>query len=563
MKTTLLSALIGVSVAQASTIAERNTWLVPGINVAGLEAPKEGDWGPKLTEEMFAATAAKGFKSVRIPIKWSNHADSVAPYTIDPVFMQRIDTVVSWAQKHGLVAIVNVHHYDSLFVNPTAHEARFLALWKQISEHYQSKSDSVFFEILNEPHDSLTSARWNTLFPKALNVIRASSPQRAVLVGTSDWGGPSGLSSLVLPKDSNLIATFHYYSPMTFTHQGASWVSGGDSWIGTRWLGNDLEKMQIDRDLRSAKAWSQQTGVPVHMGEFGAYGLHAQNADRQKWMAQVARQAEQNGFSWNYWELYQGFGIYDVQRKAWNDSLAGALLAKDYSILKYDSTFGGANILRNGDFALGNQNWTSGVWDPSGAATFDYSGGQFGVHVTKASNQNWQIQLQQSGVNLQAGHTYVLVYKAKGSRGSKLSLGIIGGADVNYAYYAGQGAWSPDTAWQGQMLSFKMPVDNPNALVSFNLGEAIGDVQIDDLGLYDQGLSTPVMTKPWSGVYELKKSAPVELRLFNAGGGLQSIKSLGIQEAGTYALPAVDQGPKVLYGEIYANQEMIWSGRLR
>lgn len=563
MQKAVWAALVGLSVSSASTIAEKNLWLWPGVNIAGLEAPKEGDWGPPLTEELFSASAAKGFKGVRLPIKWSNHADTAAPYTIDPVFLRRIDTVLSWSRKHGLTTIVNMHHYDEMFTDPVRHQARFLAIWKQISEHYQSQSDSVFFEILNEPHDSLTSARWNALIPQALSVIRASNPTRPVLVGTADWGGPSGLSSLQLPADTNLIATFHYYAPMNFTHQGASWVDGGTSWIGTRWLGTDLEKMQVDRDLRTAAQWSKATGVPVNMGEFGAYGLKALNSDRQKWTAQVARQAEYYGMSWNYWELYQGFGIYDVQRHAWNDSLAaGALLATDRQILQYDSSFGGQNMLLNGDFAAGNSHWTSGVWDASGAASFDFSSGQFGVQVTKVPTQNWQVQLQQGGLNLQAGHSYVLSYKAKGSKGSLLSLGIIGGADVNYAYYAGQGAWSPDSNWQSQLLTFKMSVSNPNSALSFNLGGALGSVQMDDIALYDQGASTPVAPIQ-DGAFQLNHDGAVELRLYDLGGRLWQNKSLGFLKAGRYALPELSESTAPVLGEIYSGKQLLWSGRLR
>ena len=46
-----------------------------GINLGNaLEAPNEGDWGVVLQPDYFKAIAQAGFNSVRIPIRWSNHA---------------------------------------------------------------------------------------------------------------------------------------------------------------------------------------------------------------------------------------------------------------------------------------------------------------------------------------------------------------------------------------------------------------------------------------------------------------------------------------------------------
>lgn len=532
----LLSTCL-VSLSYAATISDKNMWLWPGVNVSGMEAPKEGDWGPRLTEDLFQASASKGFKGVRLPIKWSAHADTAAPYTVDPAFFARVDTVLGWARKHGLTSIVNMHHYDELFVDPARHTARFLAIWKQIAERYQSQSDSVFFEILNEPHDSLNATRWNALFPQALSVIRSSNPTRAVLIGTSDWGGPSSLSDLELPNDDNLIATFHYYSPMAFTHQGASWVSGANAWNGTRWTGSDLEKMQIANDLRAVANWSKAHNRPVNMGEFGSYGLHAQPADRQAWTAQVARQAEEFGLSWNYWELYLGFGIYDAAKKTWNENLTtGALLSSDKSILKFDTTFGGINLIKNGDFSNGKNFWSSGVWDAAGAATFDFAQGNCAANVSAVTPQPWNIQVMQSGFALEAGHQYVLSYRVKGS-GAQISVGIGGGADVKYANYASQSTLTPDSIWTRQILVFKAPVSNPASVLSFNLGSKVGVLQIDDIGIYDQGAVTATANTPSAIGFQMSREGEVWLNRFDLSGQRLGTQSLGILKAGFHLLP--------------------------
>src|SRR5271168_1511713 len=77
-----------------------------GINLANaLEAPSEGLWGVTLKEEYFEAIKNSGFSSVRVPICWSAHAPTEAPYTIDPAFFERIDWVVAQAKKNRLQVI--------------------------------------------------------------------------------------------------------------------------------------------------------------------------------------------------------------------------------------------------------------------------------------------------------------------------------------------------------------------------------------------------------------------------------------------------------------------------
>src|SRR5688572_12063423 len=86
-----------------------------GVNLGNaLEAPREGAWGFSLKAEYFALIKQAGFASVRIPVRWSAHAKSEPPHTIDPDFFSRVDWALNQAAKNDLVAIVNVHHYDEL-----------------------------------------------------------------------------------------------------------------------------------------------------------------------------------------------------------------------------------------------------------------------------------------------------------------------------------------------------------------------------------------------------------------------------------------------------------------
>jgi endoglucanase len=156
------------------------------------------------------------------------------PYAIDPMFSSRVDWVINQALSRDLATVINVHHYDEMYKDPVEHLPRLVSLWKQIARHYRGYPDRLYFELLNEPFDQLTDERWQAVFSELLRAVRETNPTRMVIVGPAYWNGFSHLEQLRLPEeDRRLIATFYYYSPFQFTHQGASWVSGSDAWKGT------------------------------------------------------------------------------------------------------------------------------------------------------------------------------------------------------------------------------------------------------------------------------------------------------------------------------------------
>lgn len=300
-----------------------------GVNLGNaLEAPREGEWGVTLQPEFFEAIQKAGFQSVRVPIRWSAHAALQPPYSIREEFFRRVDWVLDQALARNLAVVIVLHHYEEMAREPDAHAPRLIALWRQIAERYRERPDLVAFELLNEPNRALTDERWNRLVPQLLAAVRQSNPRRVVIVGPANWNHVTHLERLRLPDDPHLIATFHYYEPFRFTHQGAEWVSGSQAWLGTRWEGTEAEVAAIRRHFDLAAEWGRTHRRPIYLGEFGAYSK-AEMPSRVRWTATVAREAERRGFATAYWEFCAGFGVYDLQAKAWREPLLRALLARD------------------------------------------------------------------------------------------------------------------------------------------------------------------------------------------------------------------------------------------
>jgi len=331
-----------------------------GVNLGNaLEAPREeGEWGMVLEEEYFQIIAQAGLNTVRVPIRWSAHASTEAPYTVDDKFFQRIDWVIENGLKQGLNVIINMHHYDEIFVHPDPHKERFVAIWRQIATRYRNMPDTLFYEPLNEPHDALTADAWNDLLAEVIPAIRQVDGVHTLVIGGADWGGIQSLTKLKLPEgEENVICTFHYYEPFLFTHQGAEWVGKEYGTVGVQWPGppatplvpnqeaqaigwihkwfqdyntqparyNPCSPGEIARQFDWAVQWGKNLGKPLFLGEFGAYST-ADMQSRANWTAVVRQEAEARGFPWAYWEFGAGFGVYDRATRQWREPLLRALI---------------------------------------------------------------------------------------------------------------------------------------------------------------------------------------------------------------------------------------------
>lgn len=290
---------------------------------SALEAPNEGEWGYTIRAVDMQRIADAGFDTVRIPIKWSAHTENVPPYTIDRSFMARIDDVLTAALMADLQVIINVHHYDELNAKLTPHKERLYAMWDQIAYHYQDVGDRLIFEVLNEPHSKMTFEEVDTVNRRVLDRIRQVSPDRWVIYATGQWANPIGLYKSKPYLAPRTILSFHYYGPFEFTHQGATWTEKPYP-IGVSW-GTPEQYATIEKDFATVRAKMAPYGLPIFLGEFGAYDP-APAFERAKWTEHVRKTAEANGFSWCHWSYTSGFEVFSKKDQAWIPEMKDALI---------------------------------------------------------------------------------------------------------------------------------------------------------------------------------------------------------------------------------------------
>ncbi len=320
-----------------------------GVNFGNRwEVPPPFSWQIPYSTEDVDLAAAQGFDHIRIPIAWHHYITRKnGLIEISPKLTDEIDPIISRALEKGLHVIIDWHHFDALTSDPDAYQLRFVDGWKAIANRYADRPDSLWFELINEPKDSLTTERLNLLQAHAIEAIRRIAPERTLIVTTGEWGSIRELPKLRLPaEDDNLIVTVHNYEPFNFTHQGASWT-GMKALKHVRYPGppetplavpdslknrgdivsfikdyNTLEGSENPSSLAAitplfdkAAKWSGETGRPVHLGEFGVVTT-ADPEDRVRYISDVRVLAEERGIPWTLWDWKAGFAYWDEDTKS-------------------------------------------------------------------------------------------------------------------------------------------------------------------------------------------------------------------------------------------------------
>ncbi len=474
----LIFILTPLTIRSQTKAHEINQKLGRGVNIGNcFEAPNEGEWGVTWKPEYFEIISGLGFNSVRVPVRWepASRSSATAPYTITTNFFNRLDQIVNSALKNKLMIIINMHHHDELFKNPDANLERFKSMWRQIATHYKNYSDSLVFELLNEPNGNLTAEKWNTFLREGIKTVREINPGRTIEIGTPNWGGINGLSDLSWPDSGNLILTIHYYNPFQFTHQGATWTgSDTQSWLGTTWDNSEAERNVIINEFKAVKEFSDNKNIPVNIGEFGSYNP-ADIDSRERWTTFCSRFFEESGYSWNYWEFCSGFGFYDPVKKILNDKLVRALLKNSMPpanpVTKkqiYSNNFSGGTA----GISLSTQQ--------GGAGTAKIENGAYRVSITAPGTESWHVQANIVNIKFEKGKTYLIEYDAWSENDRSITVG----AAMNKSPWTGYSSFQAILAKQKQSFSHMFRMNNVTdnaARVSFDIGKSTDDIFIDNI----------------------------------------------------------------------------------
>ncbi|WP_227835310.1 glycoside hydrolase family 5 protein [Clostridioides sp. ES-S-0010-02] len=299
-----------------------------GINIGNaLESPKNFPWDVKMSNKYFDDIKMAGFDTVRIPVRFSDYTSDSNDYKIDEEFFKKIDGHIKYALDKELVVVLDLHHFEDIMKEPQTNKEKFLKIWQQIANRYQKYDKKLVFELLNEPKESLSPQLLNEYFKEAINIIRKTNPKRTIIVGPYNYYQIDYLKDLNIPKNSNIVVSFHYYEPNDFAFQGNIYHKGFENLSNITWEGTNEQLEYLKKRFDTVEKWANKNNVKVLLGEFGIT-KEAPEASRVAWIKAVREEAEKRNFSWAYWELASGFGIYNQVEGTWDEEILNALVGK-------------------------------------------------------------------------------------------------------------------------------------------------------------------------------------------------------------------------------------------
>ena len=325
----------------------------------------ETNWGnPKTTKSMIDAIAAKGFTTLRVPVRWDDHYSDSSKYIISAEYMDRVETVVNYGLANGMYVILNVHHNDLQTAVSSSTSAQnkiseeLAAIWKQIGTRFKDYGDKLIFEVNNEPR---CGEDWtgNASYYKCVNANNEAA--RAAIRAT---GGNNAKRLIMLPTycasgdaakaeawsntsgDSMIAASIHAYLPFDFAFSGDGHKD---------WQASDLTELS-GFFTRMYNTFISK-GVPVVIGEFGATNK-SNTTYREKYAgiyASLARQFAAQDIPCVWWDNNcfgtgsENFGIFNRGSRSFTyGGIADALVAAYNGDPQYETATGGENVLFSG-----------------------------------------------------------------------------------------------------------------------------------------------------------------------------------------------------------------------
>jgi endoglucanase len=174
---------------------------------------------------------------IRFYMNYRLFEDDARPYTYKSSGWDWLDRNIAWAKRNHIYLILNMHvpqgGYQSLgdgmdLWKSAETQRRFIALWQAIAERYRDEPTIAAFDLLNEPIAPKSLYEWKNLAERLVASIRAVDRNHLIFIERlngvkGDW--PTyNQPNFFLINDTNTAYTFHFYSPIEYSHQNTSWT---------------------------------------------------------------------------------------------------------------------------------------------------------------------------------------------------------------------------------------------------------------------------------------------------------------------------------------------------
>lgn len=328
-----------------------------GINLENWlsNSANPAEYGTRFGKRQLTDIKALGFKSVRIPIGNKVLFNVASPSDLNAENLVFVDSAVSWAIQAGLSVQLDVMHqlYDNSIEQKLKSDPAFFnamtLYYRSIAKYFKKyPASQLYFEIFNEPNFGVTlnsfafAEYWDKIQGRFIEAIRSETNEHYI-ISSGLYGSFEGLKRLNLYDDPRMLYSIHFYDPLLFTNQGASWMgwayiinarnipypsnedrmapfvnsiplSDQTSRYYLSQYGDDkYNALKLDTLVRNMAAWAYSKRIRIIINEFGVYKPFAPAAARVAYINDLRLALEKYHISWSMWEFDDGFGFVEYQ----------------------------------------------------------------------------------------------------------------------------------------------------------------------------------------------------------------------------------------------------------
>jgi endoglucanase len=292
----------------------------------------ETNWGnPLITENYIKFVKQQGFNAIRIPCSWDQYTNQTTA-KIQDSWLNRVKEVVQYCVKNDVYVLLNVHWDGGWLennINPLKKDsvvAKQKALWEQIATALRDFDEHLLFASANEPAVQTGTEMgvllsYHQAFVDAVRSTGGRNTYRVIVVqGPSTDIDKTDALMTALPADpipNRMMTEVHFYAPYQFCimPQDESWGNvfyywgaGYHSTLEPTRNATHSEEDYVTAEFQKMKAKFADKGIPVILGEYGAYRRTApldtekHQASIDHWITFVTKQAIANGLKPFWWD---------------------------------------------------------------------------------------------------------------------------------------------------------------------------------------------------------------------------------------------------------------------
>ena len=261
----------------------------------------------------------KGFKLIRFPFRWERVQKQLGG-ELDQTEISKMKAVITAAQELGVYVILDLHNFGryctysngvnsndnnyAVLGSRTCSTAMFCDLWKRLAKEFMDYSNIWGYDIMNEPHNMLTSTPWETIAQECIDAIRTIDTKTPIIIEGNEYASSSKWTNLNLKlheltdPSNKLIFQAHVYFD---NDASGKYVKSYDA-------ENATENIGVER-LTPFVEWCKKYGKQGFVGEYGVPD------DDPRWLVALdnalAYLAE-NGIGGTYWSAGHRWGDYSL-----------------------------------------------------------------------------------------------------------------------------------------------------------------------------------------------------------------------------------------------------------